>query len=65
MKITDFLKIESTENEAEKELVQGKVDKTLKDRTHAQMKKDGITWNDLVEAACKLYMSERDKKRPV
>lgn len=58
-KIKDFI----TPHPERVALIQARVDVTLKDQVVAKMKKDGIrTMRELIEAAFKIYLTERSTK---
>lgn len=52
--ITDFLP-----KEEPRTYIQGRVSKSVVDSCKLQMKKDDITWNELLEAVLKAYLAER------
>lgn len=60
MKIHDYLPEISTEETA---LVQGNVAKSLHKSVREKMKKEKITWDQLVTAACQAYLSEKPNKK--
>lgn len=58
-KITDYLPKTSTNTV----LVQAKIDNELHASVKQRMKTDNIGWHDLIEAACKMYVNEKQSKK--
>lgn len=58
-KITDYL----PKSNLSTVLVQAKIDSELHANVKQKMKSDNIGWHDLIEAACKMYVNEKQSKK--
>jgi hypothetical protein len=60
MKIQDYL---PTAGPQDTKLIQGKVDKDLRKKTREKLKRENVSWDQFMTAACKAYLSEPVPKK--